>query len=549
MRFSRRAPQLRWPIAAGILFTLSACAGPDRSVAPFTGGPAFDVAGTVRLSGHVLGPHGTNICDPFPTGTMQVVQALDPGIHRVSIVADTLVCPDNSYTLDLAPGSYYRRVILQGASFLGTLPRITVDTKPVRLSGRPLTSDVRVEEGTEVRGGAYLDGAPFAGQTLDIQYAPPLLGTAALTNQAGADGIWAEIFGRIPPRLERGATYEVTCPEAFGAIVTRGPVVETMHIASPAVHLDCQLRTPSPATRFTHHSGQVVATAMPGDVGGISYDLSARYGFGWGVQYPIAAGEAPQVSTYTGTGLVASQLYRGGLIVAVTPDRLFTGFDTRGYTAEICPDRNVQCRGLGLDGRGRIGEMAGGGRVIAWEYSDAFTGSGLGLAVRQRSFDAPDGRDYVVFQFRFRNLRHATTTLYAGLWLDWDADHTATDDVGFTDFNGHLMYVTSAGGGAYFGSVTANDAAVAGNVVYDNGYPLAPDSMYAWVVGGHRFGSTWPSDKRTVHTVGPITLGRAATGDVWIAVVAGGDLQHLMDNAAAAQNAIAQLQATPDLDE
>ena len=549
MRSPRRAPLLRWPIAAGILLTLSACAEPDRSLAPYTGARAFDVAGTVRLSGRVLGPHGTNICDPFPAGTMNVVQAAVPGTRWwIAPAVDTLVCPENSFALDLVPGSYSLWVRLGGTPDLGALPRFTMEPKLVRLATRPVTNDLRVAEGTEIRGSAYLDGALFAGQQLGIRYAPPAIAPIAGI-QSGPDGRWMEIQGRIPPIVQRGATYEVTCPLAFGAIVTRGPVLETMRIASPAVHLDCLLRSPSPATRFTHQSSRLVVTAMPGDVGGISTDLSARYGLGWGVQYPIAAGESPQVGPYSATGPIASQLYAGGLIVAVTPGRLLTGFDSRRYTAEICPDPVNQCRGLGPEARGAIRTASDGTRIITWLYGDAFTAPPVGLAVRQRSFDSPDGRDYVVFQFRLRNLRHASTTLYAGLWLDWDADHTAGDDVGFTDFNGHLMYVTSAGGGAYFGSVTASDATVAGNVVYDNGYPLAPDSMYAWVVGGRRWGSNWPSDKRTVHTVGPITLARAATGDVWIAVVAGDDYQQLVDNAAAAQNAIARLQATPDLEE
>ena len=545
MRSSRRAPLLRWPIAAGILVTLSACAGPDRSIAPYTGAPAFDVAGTARLSGRVLGPHGANICDSFPAGTMHVVQAAEPERRPVFVAADTLVCPDNSYAFDLAPGSYYRRFTLKGTSFLGALPHYSMDTKPVRLNGRPVTSDIRVEDGAEVRGEAYLDGAPFVAQPLEVQYAPPLLGITALTNQTGSAGTWEEANHRIP-RLQRFATYEVTCPQAFGAMVTRGPVVERMHVASPVLHVDCVLTSPSPATRFTHHSSRLVLTAMPGDVGGTSNDLSERYGFGWGVQYPIGPAEAPRRGPYAVTPGV-SPLYRGGLIVAVPPDRVLFGFDTHGYAAEICPDRNVQCRGLGLDAQGRIGAMADGRRVITWVYSDAFTGSRLGLVVRQRSFDALDGRDYVVFQFRFRNQHHASVTFYAGLWMDWDV---SVGDVGFTDFNGHLMYVTSAGGGSYFGSVTASDAAIGGNAVYQNGHRYAPDSIYSWATGAgfHLMGPV-PSDWRTLHTVGPITLDRSGHGDVWIAVVAGDDYQQLVDNAAAAQNAIAQLKAMPDLDE
>ena len=545
MRSRGRAHLLQWPTAAGILLTLSACAEPERSVAPYTGASAFSVAGTVRLSGRVLGPHGVSICDPFPVGTMHVVQAADPERRPVFVAADTLVCPDNSYALDLAPGRYYRRFTLKGTSLLGELPHYSMDTKPVRLSGRPVTSDIRVEEGTEVRGGASLNGAPFVGQPLDVQYAPPLLGITALTNQTGTDGGWREANGRIP-MLQRFATYEVTCPQAFGAMVTRGPIVERMHVASPVLHVDCVLASPSPATRFTHRSSRLILTAMPGDIGGTSPDLSARYGMGWGVQYPIGAAEAPRGGAYSLSPSV-SPLYRGGLILAVPPDRVLFGFDTYGYAAEICPDRNVQCRGLGLGARGRIGAMADGRRVITWEYSDAFTSSHLGLAVRQRSFDALDGHDYVVLQFRFHNQDHASVTFHAGLWLDWDV---SVGDVGFTDFNGHLMYVTSASGGAYFGSVTASDAAIGGNAVYQNGHPYAPDSIYAWATGAgfHLLGPV-PADWRTVHTVGPITLGRAATGDVWMAVVAGDNLQQLMDNAAAAQDAIAQLQAAPDLDE
>lgn len=80
-----------------------------------------------------------------------MVHVVDPLKEPVILAADTLACPDNSYAFDLAPGSYYRRVMLQGA-FLGELPRVSMDANPVRLGGQAVTNDFRVEEGTEVLG-------------------------------------------------------------------------------------------------------------------------------------------------------------------------------------------------------------------------------------------------------------------------------------------------------------------------------------------------------------------------------------------------------------
>src|SRR2546430_12612458 len=96
----------------------------------------------------------------------------------------------------------------------------------------------------------------------------------------------------------------------------------------------------APSARFTHDLTRLVVTAMPGDIGGLSDEFVHDVGFGWGVQFPVAAGQSPSHDPSV------SQLSSGGLMIGIAPGRVLSGVTRRGLAA--C---GAACRDLGLDGR------------------------------------------------------------------------------------------------------------------------------------------------------------------------------------------------------
>jgi len=71
--------------------------------------------------------------------------------------------------------------------------------------------------------------------------------------------------------------------------------------------------------------------------------------------------------------------------------------------------------------------------------------------------------DYVLFASPSRIRQPHRLTFYAGMFADWDIDDDFVDDVGATDLDGRLMYVTNEGGGVAAGSLILSDAPASGN--------------------------------------------------------------------------------------
>src|SRR5207247_9322632 len=86
--------------------------------------------------------------------------------------------------------------------------------------------------------------------------------------------------------------------------------------------IDCTL-VRAPSARFTHDLTRLVVTAMPGDIGGLSDEFVHDLGFGWGVPFPVGAGQSPSHAPSV------SQLSSGVLMIGIAPGRVLSGVTRR----------------------------------------------------------------------------------------------------------------------------------------------------------------------------------------------------------------------------
>ena len=515
---------------------LLACTDDGRESRPLAP-PSFDLTAVYSVSGNILGPDGTSICNAVPPGSLLLVRLINPATGGFGAVQN-VSCPANSYTVFVAPASYLLRVQLPGFPGLGALPWRTLDATPVVVDVGDVVRDMQIQPGTGLGGQAMLDGAPLPGVDLSVIYdqAP---GFGATSGSSGADGGWVEFFGREPLILQNGIRYLVsTICSALGTKVVQTPPSTSFLFPTERSAVDCALTT-APNTRFSHTRTRLVVTPMPGDIGGLSPELQDQFGEGWGVQFPIAPGQPPIHGSVN-----VSQLFEGGLIVGIRPDRVLSGVELGGYMQ--C---GGACRDFGLDGKFSFASSPQFGTKVIWHYSDATSPEGVGLKVLQKSYDGVPPNDYVLFRFIFTNSGVAPVTFYAGMFADWDIGDDFLDDVGFTAMDGRLMYMTDATpGGVYAGTLLLGDFPVSGNAfLTDFGQSTA--TQVAALAGDFTVPSApAPGDHRYLQALGPISLGPNASADIWIAVVAGEDQSQLFANANAAVADVARRRADQSSD-
>ena len=481
------------------------------------------------ISGRVLGPDGSNICGTIESGTM-LVRLLNPDFGSTSDVtflgADDITCPVNRYSFAVAPGTAHLRVQLPINDRLDTLPWRHLDEVPV--GGDGVTHDVNIVKGAMLGGSATLDGHPLEGVFLQLAYDfNPNFGATNATS--GSDGSWVEFFGRSLI-LQKGVRY-TTFSSCGGMLGTRlvggfpGPFVFPTEVDA----LNCTLETGA-ATRFSHTFTGLVVTPMPGDIGGaFSPEFFDQFGVGWGVQFPISPGSSP--SHYPGF----SELFNGGLLIGISPDRVLSGVDPAGEM-----ECGATCRDLGLNGTVKFTPRSDERRSVTWRYSDATSAEAVGLDVTQVSIDGKRPDDYVLFRFSIRNTSRSTLTFYTGFFGDWDIDLDAFDDLGFTDLGGKLMYeVSQAETGVHAGTMLLGTVPISGNFFFTaQNFPSVSDQGQA-LSGGLIQETAGPADLRYIHGAGPITLKNSERRDVWIAIVAGQSKGQLLANAAAAEADVA----------
>lgn len=516
---------------------LAACTDNDTPTAPRA--PSFQVTTTHTLSGSVLGPAG-NICNSLPDLSPLFVRVFIPFASDFAGSAD-LTCPDNSYSFALEPGEYLIRVQLPAdPGAIGTFPWRTIVVDPVIIETDDVARDVIIASGTPLGGHVTFDGNPAAGVGITLTYeeAPVF---AAATGFTGPDGAWSDFFDRSPMVLQGGVRFFalVGCGTPFGQFflgsqVIQGPPPGGFLFPDEISAINCALKT-APTVAFSHDRTRLVVTPMPGDIGGLSSELFEQFGAGWGVQL-LGEGETPQHGSIT-----FSQLFEGGLIVGIRPDRVLTGVSLAGYA-----DCGLACRDFGLDAKLTPAAFPPfGKKKVTWRYSDAPSPDGVGLEVVQRSFDGVPPASYVLFHFIFTNSARTALTFYAGVFMDWDVGNTdfdAFDDVGFTDRGGRLMYMTDIQGSGMFDGTLVFGAPVAGNAILTE-FGQSTATIVAATAGDFTIPTAEePTDHRYIHTLGPIPLEPHRKADIWVAVVSGHDADEFFANVDAATTDVTRRQ-------
>lgn len=512
--------------AAGLLL---GCNSGDKSPTS----PALLSANLVQsqVSGAVLGPDGTSICNFLAPGSVVTVRSVPLATNTIIGPSQNVACPGNTYSVPIDTGSYRMRVTLPVSA---ALPWRWLEPGAITGDGNPITKNLTVQNGLALGGGATLDGAPLAGIPLTLTYGVNPAFAAAI-GQTGASGTWEDNLGRAVLPLQVNEQYApIFQCNGLGVTVSQfSPTVPFLY-PSEAASADCQLQTAS-ATQFTNSGARMVATAFPGDIGGQSGALLSSLGSGWGVQFPVAGG--PVHFPFT-----ATQLFLGGLIIGTGSGHILTGFNAAGeLVCRVCQD-------LGTSGSVGIDQDPSGVRFIRWRYDDAGSSEGTGISVTQHSFDNPGGADYLLIRYAITNTGASRQTIYAGFFGDWDIDGAAFDDIGNTAMSGRLMYETNDGDlGTHAGTLVAG-APVAGHYFTDLLTPVTEGEQLRALSGAVQVPSSIAADIRYIQSVGPFTLAPGATRVIWVALVMGDDTAQLLANAAAASADIAARSGpAPDL--
>jgi hypothetical protein len=504
---------------------VAACTGRDNTpVAP----PSFEAtSSTPTISGQVLGPDGTSLCNSLPPGALVGVRVIDP-VNATPATPfaglQTLTCPNSAYAISVAPGTYVIRVGIPADPSIPALPFRSLTDKIVVADN--VSRDIQLLDGIPLGGTATFDGAPVAGVGIDLSYTFPtaLALFAGLGGVSGADGGWDDASPRSL-MVQAGMTYQLRGCAFLGARVLNVVPNGSFLFPDQVSAINCSMTT-APSVAFSHNLPRLVVTPMPGDIGGQSRELFGPFGRGWGVQFPAGTAGPSHAQE-------ASRLFLGGLLVGVLPNRILSGVDVGGYVQ--C---GASCRDFGLDGTVSFKDTRNRGKRVTWRYSDAGSLERVGLQVVQHSFDGQLPNDYVLFQFIFTNTSTSTLTFYAGFFGDWDLNdlNGPGDDVGSTELDGHLMYVTNKGGiGVHVGTLLLGDFPISGTYFLgeSNGMPLS--DQFGALSGALTRTSFGPADIRAIHGMGPITLRPSAkTAEIWIAIVAGENSAQLLANAAAA---------------
>jgi hypothetical protein len=343
-----------YTLGAMVLASIPAACN-DQPTSPRSS-PAFQLAATNTISGAVLGPDATSICNFIPEGSLVVVRAIDPVAGVFAGRADLLCPEENRFAIGLEAGMYLLRVTLPEDPAIGSLPSRTL-TGPLSVEGDAV-QDILILPGTPIGGHATFDGSGFEGVDLTLVY-EPAPGFGAALGASGTDGTWMEFSGRRSMIAQNRVRYIfASACELLGAQTVEAPPSDPFLFPDELNTVNCRMVT-APAVRFSHAFSRLVVTPMPGDVGGLSGELFSQFGVGWGIQFPVPSSQPPVRGP-----IDASHLFRGGLMIGIAPDRVLTGADFGGYGA--CGT----CRDLGLDGRVSFSASPRFGKKVIWRYSD-----------------------------------------------------------------------------------------------------------------------------------------------------------------------------------
>jgi hypothetical protein len=275
------------------------------------------------------------------------------------------------------------------------------------------------------------------------------------------------------------------------------------------------------ATQFTHAGTSLAASMLPGDIGGLSDQLSSSLGLGYGVQFPVVSPAVPAPLPFD---VAPMQLFRGGLILGVNGTQILSGVNQLGF------DACVDCRDFGPGAVGTVQDVGNGNRLITWTYDDSQSAESVGIGVVQESYDG-NGASYILIRFSFTNNSGRRLVLDPGLFMDWDIEGDPIAEQGSVELGGQLVYMTTpqkttsmgtmifAGGpprGAYFAAFPPRQLSIPEQISILRGQLRRPKAEQG--------------DTRYFQGGSAVLLEAGETKDVWVAVVGGTSLQDLLRN-------------------
>jgi hypothetical protein len=508
---------------AALVLWVGACSDDSRDPLAPPSGPSASHTGIPDITGAILGPDGTSICNSVPAGSAFSVHALDAVNLFVAAFQD-VTCPEFTYAIPVEPGSYFVRAEFITFDGIDGFPFRNLAPGPVTVEANNVEQDVQIKEGTRLGGRVAVDGEPISDVSMFVQYVTPPGGFNAAFPFSGPDGTWRDFFDRDPLSLilQNDLAYQVgtECFLVLGAVVLEDAPVDPFIFPTERSSVDCRL-TAGPTLELTHNFNRIAVTALPGNIGGSGFSALPDFGTGYGVQFPLARGQAPAHGPHN-----LSQLFDGGLLIGIAPSTVLSGSFVGGTMD--CPfELENACRDLGLDGRVHVTESPVLGKTITWRYTDAASAEAVGLRVTQRSYDAPAGNDYVLFRFTIQNRSHGTRTFSPGLFTDWDIDFDAFDDRGFVQQDGRLMYQSNL----FEEATTRAGTLMVGETASSPGFffagfapPPTTGEQVAALTGelsAPPLPPEEPADLRYIQGVSPVTLKHGKSTDLWVAVIAG----------------------------
>jgi hypothetical protein len=533
-----------WGGLAALVLWAGACSDDSRDPIAPPSGPSASHTGIPDITGAILGPDGTSICNSVPAGSAFSVHALDAVNLFVAAFQD-VTCPEFTYAIPVEPGGYFVRAEFITFDGIDGFPFRNLAPGPLTVEASDVEQDVQIEEGTRLGGRVAVDGEPIPDVNIAVQYVTPPGGFNAAFPFSGPDGTWRDFFDRDPLSLilQNDLTYQVftDCYLVLGAVVLEDAPVDPFIFPTERSSVDCRL-TASPTLDLTHNFNRIAVTAMPGEIGGSGISALAGFGTGYGVQFPSTPRQAPAHGPQQ-----LSQLFAGGLLIGIEPGTVLSGEDVGGYME--CPfELENACRDLGLDGKAAATESPVLGKTITWRYTDKPSAEGVGLRVTQRSYDAPAGNDYVLFRFTIQNQSHETLTFSPGIFTDWDIDFDAGEDIGFVEQDGRLMYQSNEfEGTTRAGTLMVGETASSPGFFFTGfDFPSLTDQIAA-LTGALTTGPPEDfADLRYVQGVSPVTLHQGKSTDLWVAVIAGEDAAAFHANAEAAARDIETHRREPE---
>ncbi len=529
----------RTPVPLLLALVLAAGCGEDPQMHPTPTSPGARHLGVASISGRVLGPDGTSICNFLVPSATYIVRAISYPNPGAIVATQTLTCPLDGYDLPTDSGSFALRVQGLGPLTLAPLPDRVINLGPIVVSATADTAvDLPVDNGVVLGGGATLDGTPAGGTGVTASYAAfSAFGAGFGISDPG--GGWRETFGRSPTLLQGNVDYTFSlCGVLTGTRLIDSIPPGPVHFPVPVGSVACSALT-SRAARFTHASSGLVVGALPGDIGGLS-PASGDLGTGYGVQFSTPA-QPPQ---HVGVDVPPAQLFIGGLLLGASSTQILSGVNLAGYT----PCSPSPCRDLGPGARGQVFSTPQGNHIV-WRYDDKRSTRSLGLGVVQESFDGPPGSDYTLFRFRITNQRSAPVALHPGLFMDGDVNGNPAFNAGFSALNSQLTYVSDIDGsgnpvGPAMGTMVfaANQPSPGPYIFTVQTAQISLARIFDALTGALQQPTFGPADVQYIQGGAGISIPAHKFRDVWVAVVAGADVSSLLVNAQAAAVAVGATQ-------